>query len=45
MVLEGFLDAPGAGGADSLVDAEGVPQVRGGLAGVAIYEASLAESF
>ena len=45
VVLEGFLDAPGAGGADALVDAEGLPQVDSGLAGVAIYEADLAESF
>ena len=35
MVLEGFLDAPRAGGADALVDRECLPQVRGGLAGVA----------
>ena len=41
-MLENFLDAPGAGGSDALVDAEGVPQVGGGLAGVAVCEARLA---
>ena len=45
MVLENFLDAPGAGGSDALVDAEGVPQVGGGLAGVALYEVGVADSF
>jgi hypothetical protein len=33
---EGFLDAPGIGGSDALVDPECQLQVRGGLARVAL---------
>jgi len=46
VVLEGLLDAAGVGGgAGALVDAEGVPQVGDGLAGIALGEAGLAEPF
>lgn len=45
MILEACLDAPGIGGSDALVDAEGAPQVGGGLAGVAVCEARLSWSF
>ena len=45
VVLEDSLNAPGARGADALIDAQGVPQVDDGLAGVTIDEAGLAESF
>ena len=45
MVLEGFLDAPRAGGADALVDRECLPQVRGGLAGVAVPDVAVADAF
>ena len=45
VVLEGFPDAPGGGGADALVDRECLPQVRGGLAGVAVLEVAVADSF
>ena len=43
--MEGLLDAPRGGGADALVDRQGLPQVRGGLAGVAVVQVGLAESF
>ena len=43
--MEGFLDAPCGGGADALVDRQCLPQVRGGLAGVAVLQVALAESF
>ena len=45
VILEGFLDALGSGGADALVDGEGLLQVRGGLGGVAFLEVAVAESF
>ena len=45
VVSEGFLDALGAGGADALVDRQGLPQVRGGVAGVAVLQVAVAESF
>ena len=45
MVLDGFLDSPCGGGADALVDGECLLQVRGGLAGVAVLQVGLAESF
>jgi hypothetical protein len=43
--LEGLLDSLGGGGADALVDRECLLQVRGGLAGVAVLQVALAESF
>jgi len=43
--MESFLDAPRGGGADALVDRQRLPQVRGGLAGVAVLQVALAESF
>jgi hypothetical protein len=45
VVLEGLLDSPGGGGADALVDRQCLRQVCGGLAGVAVVEVGLAESF
>ena len=42
--MESFLDAPRGGGADALVDRQRLPQVRGGLAGVAVLQVALAES-
>ncbi len=45
MVIEGLLDSPGGGGANALVDRECLQQVRGGLAGVAVLQVALAESF
>jgi hypothetical protein len=43
--LKGLLDAPGGGGSDALVDRKRVLQVRGGLAGVAVVQVAVAESF
>jgi hypothetical protein len=43
--MEGFLDTLGSGGADALVDGKGLPQVRGGFAGVAVSEVAVADSF
>ena len=45
MVLEGLLDALGGGGADALVDCEGLPQVRFAVTAVAVVEVGLADSF
>ena len=45
VVVEGFLDALGAGSSDALVDRECLPQVRGTLVGVAVPEMALADSF
>ena len=45
MILEGFLDAPRGGGAETLVDGECLLQVRGGLAGVACLEVGVADAF
>ena len=42
MAVEVFLDAPGAGGSDALVDRECLGQMRGGLAGVAVVEVGAA---
>jgi hypothetical protein len=42
--MEGFLDAPGGGGAHVLVDRQCLPQVRGSLFGVAVLQVALAES-
>src|SRR5262249_1015255 len=44
VVLESLLDAPGRRGADALVDRQCLRQVRGGLAGVAFPEVSVADS-
>jgi len=43
--MEGFLDAPGGGGADALVDGERLSQVRGGFTGIAVSEVDVADSF
>src|SRR5215469_6787162 len=45
VVAEGVLNALSPGGSRALVDAEGLPQVGGGLAGVAVLEVGPAESF
>jgi len=45
VVLDGLLDAPRGGGADALVDRECLLQVGGGLAGVAVLQVAVAESF
>ena len=45
MVLDGLLDAPLGRGADALVDRECLPQGSGGLAGVALLQMAVAESF
>lgn len=45
VVVEGSLDALGGRGSDALVDRECLPQVRGAVAGVAVPEAALADSF
>jgi hypothetical protein len=45
VVLEGLLDAPGGGGADALVDCEGLPQVRFAVSAVPVVEVGLADSF
>jgi hypothetical protein len=45
MVMQGFLDSLRGGGADALVDRQCLPQVRGGLAGVAVLQMAAAESF
>jgi hypothetical protein len=44
LVSQGFLDAPGAGGADALVDRKGLPQARGTFLGGAVVEVCVAES-
>jgi len=43
--MEGFLDAPRAGGSDALVDRECLPQVLHGSAGIAVVEVAVADSF
>jgi hypothetical protein len=45
MLLDSIPSALGARGADVLVDRQCLRQVRGGLAGVAVLEVGLAESF
>ena len=45
VVLEGLPHSPGGGRADALVDRECLLQVRGGLAGVAVLEVAVADSF
>ena len=41
----GFLDAPGFGDADALVNRECLPQVLPGLAGIAVLQVAVPESF
>jgi hypothetical protein len=43
--MESFLDAPGGGGADALVDRQCLPQVRGSSAGIAVLQVAFTESF
>ena len=45
VVLDGFLDSLCGGSADALVDGECLPQLCGGLAGVAVVQVGLAETF
>ena len=42
---EGFLDAPGGGGCDALVEGEGLLQAGGGFAGVAVVEVAVSDAF
>src|SRR5262249_28302710 len=44
-VVEGFLDAPGVGGSDALVDRERLPQLDGALAGGAVPDGAGADAF
>ena len=45
MVVEGLLDAAGGGGADALVDRQCLLQAGGALAGMAVVEVAVADSF
>ena len=45
MLAQGFLDAPGGGASDALVDRERIPQEGGGLGEVAVAEVAVADSF
>src|SRR5262245_7848737 len=45
MSSEGVLDAVGVGGSDALVDGQGLPQVSGAFAGVAVVEVGAADPF
>jgi hypothetical protein len=45
VLAQGVLDAPGGGGADVLVDGEGLAQVRFAITSVAVVEVGLADSF
>src|SRR5215468_9641940 len=45
MSSEGVLDALGVGGSDALVDGQGLPQVSGAFAGVAVVEVGAADPF
>ena len=42
---EGFLDAPGSGGCDVLIDGKCLFQAGGGFAGVAVAEVAVANAF
>ena len=42
---EGFLDAPGCGGCDALVDGQCLLQAGGAFAGVAVLEVAAAGAF
>ena len=42
---EGFLDAPGSGGCDVLIDGKCLFQAGGGFAGVAVAEMAAADTF
>ena len=42
---EGFLDAPGGGGCDALVDGKGLVQAGSAFAGVAVAEVAVADAF
>jgi hypothetical protein len=44
-LAQGVLDALIAGVSDALVDRECLPQVLGGLAGVAVVKVAVADSF
>ena len=45
VVLDGLLDSLRGGSVDALVDGECLPQLRGGLAVVAVVQVGVAESF
>ena len=44
LVAEGFLDLPGTGRSDALIDRQCLPQVPGGLAAVAVVEVAAADA-
>jgi hypothetical protein len=44
-LVEGFLDAPGGGGCDALVDGKCLFQAGRGFAGVAVAEMAVADAF
>ena len=44
VVAEGFLDLPGTGRSDALIDRQCLPQVRGGLTAVAVVEVTAADA-
>ena len=44
-LAQGFLDTPGAGCSETLVDGEGLLEVDGGFAGKAVLEVGVADSF
>ena len=44
VAAEGFLDLPGTGGSDALIDRQCLPQVRGGLAAAAVVEVAVADA-
>jgi hypothetical protein len=43
-LVEGFLDAPGAGGADALIDGKCLFQAGGGFAGVAVMQVAVSDA-
>ncbi len=45
VAAEGFLDLPGTGSSDVLIDRQCLPQVRGGLAVGAVVEVAVADAF
>ena len=45
MTQEGLLDALGGWSADAMIDGECLPHVGGALAGVAVMEVAVADSF
>ena len=44
VAAEGFLDLPGTGSSNALIDRQCLPQVRGGLAAVTVLEVGAADA-